>query len=589
MGNEKVYHLLQNVIFPTQSNWEKASLFIRPTSSMKISFNHMFETRLKKDDFVDLSTFFNAFSHQKWLSLTSLETLSLHLCGSGDICIKILAFSETAAAKCIVEKHMSLSKTGSYIDLPAPQNISGQIVAIQINAFGNVCLTKLQWVTEDAPKRDVNLAAVITTFKREDVVSKTIKKFRDHVIPYASNNIELYVVDNGSSVELDNVTDKIHLYNNINLGGAGGFARGLIELQKNGHHTHALFMDDDAACEPESIWRSCKLLAYANDEKLSIAGGMFHSDAPNIQYEKGAIFSQHADGTPWVAQYNYRDLFDIASVASNDFVDLANYGAWWFFAFPVNEISHYSFPFFVRGDDIDFSIRNKLNIVTLNGIASWCENFGYKVTPSVEYLAYRSCLALAFMHGDFRRVKATLKFCYEHIKVSALHYQYGCANAVLDAVEDACKGPTFFATNPSPIQKLRELNKRYPGEKLSEENFKKLQPIPRNKYKKKKLLGILSAYGLLLPKRSIKKQLVHSRIPWDVGKWDLIKTTAIAFGVGDKTLVFARDRKALASILYRLIKTRLCLMCRLKQIQYDYKEKSDLYCTKEYWETRFNR
>ena len=38
---------------------------------------------------------------------------------------------------------------------------------------------------------------------------------------------------------------------------------------------------------------------------------------------------------------------------------------WWFLAFNLKDIIKYPFPFFIRGDDLLFSLNNKLNITTL--------------------------------------------------------------------------------------------------------------------------------------------------------------------------------------------------------------------------------
>lgn len=50
----------------------------------------------------------------------------------------------------------------------------------------------------------------------------------------------------------------------------------------------------------------------------------------------------------------------------------------------------YSFPFFVRGDDIEFSYTNKFKIIHMNGIAVWQEDFKIKESPMTLYLDVRS-------------------------------------------------------------------------------------------------------------------------------------------------------------------------------------------------------
>ena len=50
--------------------------------------------------------------------------------------------------------------------------------------------------------------------------------------------------------------------------------RGLLSLIDSGVHSHALFMDDDASCEAESIARTYALLQYSRDSKTAVAGSL---------------------------------------------------------------------------------------------------------------------------------------------------------------------------------------------------------------------------------------------------------------------------------------------------------------------------
>ncbi len=53
---------------------------------------------------------------------------------------------------------------------------------------------------------------------------------------------------------------KLRVINQSNLGGSGGFARGMFEAVENGSD-YVLLMDDDIVVEPESIIR---LLTFAD-------------------------------------------------------------------------------------------------------------------------------------------------------------------------------------------------------------------------------------------------------------------------------------------------------------------------------------
>jgi len=47
----------------------------------------------------------------------------------------------------------------------------------------------------------------------------------------------------------------VQLIPNKNVGGSGGFARGLVEALQENTYSHFLFMDDDIELDSESIYR----------------------------------------------------------------------------------------------------------------------------------------------------------------------------------------------------------------------------------------------------------------------------------------------------------------------------------------------
>ena len=95
--------------------------------------------------------------------------------------------------------------------------------------------------TNDEPKNEVNLGIVITHFNRKQYVIPAIKRLKEELIEdnLYKNNIELIVVDNSQNLP-DLQYKGIKIIPNDNLGGSGGFARGLIHLSENSKFTHCL-------------------------------------------------------------------------------------------------------------------------------------------------------------------------------------------------------------------------------------------------------------------------------------------------------------------------------------------------------------
>lgn len=579
-----ISNILQNVVLPASEHVDRVSLYCRWPSGNIVLANAKGELNLAAGSVVDFMTFFNAFSHRKWHEATGVEHVSLHISGRGAVRVIISSYSATAAAIRVSEYEGELNGSGVEVSVPSLSQISGEMLSFRVIALDNSVIERVAWVTSENAKRDVRLAAVITTFQREAEIFPAMEKFSSKIIPRSENSIHLFVVDNGSTLNIEN-TEHLTIISNKNLGGAGGFTRGFIEVKKRQHYTHVLFMDDDASCEPESVWRTKAFLAYLKDDRASVAGAMLYTDMPSIQYEKGALIRLNGYGkTVWHAEHSGWDLSDIACVAANDLPGNVNYGGWWFFAFPINAVKHLAFPFFVRGDDVDFSLSNKLPIVTLNGIATWCENFGYKLNPPTEYLASRSWMALSFMHADNSANKATLNLMLLNAYKMGMRFDYAGMHAVLDGVEHALIGPQFFADKPSPLDVLAIQKKRNKFVKITSDQFKYLLPISWRKKRLKRLISALSFGGAFLPARMVQPVIMHARIAWEAGTWTLICVGAVAFGVGSEVYVYKRDSKELRFGLKRILKLKIQYLRQRRVVKLNYQINSDKYKTKEYWE-----
>ncbi len=71
-----------------------------------------------------------------------------------------------------------------------------------------------------------------------------------------------------------------------NMGGSGGFARGMYETVKAGKSDYTLLLDDDAISEPESIMRAVQFADYCTRPTI-VGGGMFHLDNRTMLYTLG--------------------------------------------------------------------------------------------------------------------------------------------------------------------------------------------------------------------------------------------------------------------------------------------------------------
>jgi hypothetical protein len=352
--------------------------------------------------------------------------------------------------------------------------------------------------TAQVPRNDVRLGLVITHFNRQAQVMPAIRRIQAQLLdrPELSGRVTLTVVDNSRNLRLDPHPAVEHIPNR-NLGGTGGFVRGLLSLIDHGTHTHALFMDDDASCETESIARSLALLGHARDQRLSIAGALLREIAPWEMLEKGARFDGKV--VPLNSGLDVRHVPDLLHAERN--LSRPDYGAWWFFAFPIAEVRQFPFPFFVRGDDVMFGLGNRFEITTLNGIACLGEDFSAKHGPLTAYLDARYHLVHAFV--DRRGSASGVFWVGSRLFVKALtSYQYASARAVTLAMRHVLRGPAFFRDNLDMQAVRTEIASFQPSEKMGPIDRAALDvkgARRRKESKPRRLLRVLTLQGFLLP------------------------------------------------------------------------------------------
>ncbi len=450
---------------------------------------------------VSTDTFFNGLTVGTWKRHCRVGALALQIRGRGSFLLTLGLHRRGQASVWLAEHRLALDDHdggGPPIDITAWADIDDGMLFYELRAIGPGELRGAAFVTTAVAPNRVRLGLVITHFNRQAQVLPAIRRIRESLLddPELADRLTLTVVDNSRNLTLA-AHPRIDLIANRNLGGTGGFVRGLLSLIDSGTHSHALFMDDDASCEAASIARTLALLDYAVDPRLAIAGGLLREMAPWQLLEKGARFDGQV--IPLNAGLDMRKVPDLLEAERN--LERPDYGAWWFFAFPIVEVRQFPFPFFVRGDDIFFGLGNRFEIVTQNGIACLGEDFSSKHGPMTAYLDARYHLVHALLNPS--GAAGGIYWVGSRLFVKALTgYLYSSARAVTLAMRHTLEGPGFFRDNLDMQAVRSEIASWQPAEKLLPLDLAKLAPRPsRNRRETfpRRLLRALTLQGFLLP------------------------------------------------------------------------------------------
>ncbi|EOG3424440.1 glycosyltransferase, partial [Salmonella enterica] len=282
-----MYFLLQKIILPNIDLCTEEQLYFR-TQGGKYNYTSR-NLLVPRHKVAYFDTFFNAFSIKKWKKYTTLTSLFLrvNIIGRGTITVR--------------HKENGVIRVLKQIDFKSSCNISDEIeIDISKINFGYIyvewqsdedsVLNGFEFLTKDHVSKS-SMALVITTYNRKEAVTKTINRINKTLLTQSEfkDRFKLIVVNNGEAINHPS-GNGVMVINNENLGGSGGFMRGLIEAGKINDVKHVIFMDDDGSCEIESICRTHAFLLMAKDKNTVVTGCMLFEDNPAIIHESGAIW-----------------------------------------------------------------------------------------------------------------------------------------------------------------------------------------------------------------------------------------------------------------------------------------------------------
>lgn len=467
---------------------------------------------------IDFATYLNGLSIAKWRRYTCVKAPYLHieLAGDGaDIYLSMIYAGDTIARRselpiATVEPSEVAQPLDIALDVPA----DCLIVGVEVFPKGSCSIVCASYFSKvgDGEVRDVKLLLSTTTFKKEHYITENIRNVREALLggpDLASDRFQMLVVDNGRTLDAEALSgDGVTVIGNDNVGGAGGFARGMIEALER-EATHVLLMDDDVRILPESIFRTLNLLALRNDayEGAFLNGAMLNIERPNVQFEDVAFVRM--DGTYDRIKPNLA-VDAVSDLAKNESIDVEikrAYGAWWYSCIPTSAIrdNGLPLPLFVRCDDVEFGMRTMPTYMTMSGICVWHEQFAGRASASVDGYQYIRNFLIMNASDDLPFERAFVARFSRTFNIYLRSMNYWFCDLMLQGFEDYMKGPDFLAnavgeqifmdnrTRNEPLVPVEELDQsvmakikpdlRYFGEFLERSIPRKLvEQIPHDRH-----------------------------------------------------------------------------------------------------------
>lgn len=409
----------------------------------------------------DFSTYFNSLSVRKLKQFTKAKSFTLHLELKGAACEVQQTMGDAFAHDPIevegVHRGLSASRQWQSVDMPLTITDDMVIVGFIIKTEGSVDIRNSYYELEiDGDLNDVELVLSTTTFKKEAFIERNIGLVKEQIVESAdpiAKHFHMYVMDNGRTLDAEKLTsDRITVIPNDNVGGAGGFTRGMITaMEQDPKATNILLMDDDVAVSPESIKRTYNLLRILKEEHREdmVSGAMLNYEVGEDQWED--IGNMTPQGTfagckPGMCLTLFEDLIYNEMFTPTKWQRNNMYAAWWYCCIPISVIEKNGLPLpvFVRCDDAEYGIRCKTGFITMNSLCVWHMSFFERYNAAVErYQTTRNTMIAQATCGmapdaDF------MKELHNNIRLELKKFGYANAELCLDAFEDFLKGPEFI-------------------------------------------------------------------------------------------------------------------------------------------------
>ena len=382
--------ILQNLVFP-QEDCQCDALYVRRHDS-------------DEGECIDFCSYFNMFPVTRWRKYTGISDIYLDIESGGQMTLILIGVGFDGCRE-------ELSRTTvSGHDRVCIPDTDHELVGVHLIIPHGSEFIQGSFCTESSVERMPMMALNMCTFHRESLALAKMQSFIASLErfgePYSSH-VKMIVVDNGSTLD-DFDHASVDVVRNSNIGGSGGFARGLYEARHTmSDLTHILFMDDDTVMDFESVYRVFSLLCYLKPEYSGymIAGSMLSMEKPYEVYESGTALPSNE---PLCHGIDVSDVHGISSLDSSPGPDV---GGWWFFCSPHVSSDDYPMPFFVGYDDVAYSWMHGSSVISMVGIGVWHPDLNVSYRPSRQfYYDIRNSMFLNALQGHGSKRDIVLHF-----------------------------------------------------------------------------------------------------------------------------------------------------------------------------------
>lgn len=416
--------------------------------------------RVARGAILSTDTYFNRVHAGYWQRWTQIEELTVSVEGSGMARMAVRRSTANGDETTIRVVEGDLASGLSYtVDL-AP-TAGGGCLWIEVEPLDDeIVVSNGRWHTEADSSVELRTDVAVCTFDRPEDVLALLKTLRRDTAALEVID-RVWVVDNGKKQFSDLADsgwviaewgDRLNHVEQPNLGGSGGFARGMFEAAYNGDSPFVMLLDDDVVVEPEGLRRAVVFGALAK-RPIAVGAQMLNRADPTVLHSIGEWVDTNT--IRWGVAPGSEESVELEEGRLDVVIDVA-FNAWWSCLIPTDAIRKVGLgmPFFIKYDDVEFGYRlarGGFRTVTLPGSAVWHEPWTLKddTTDWTLYFHVRNRLIFAALMSaglpekvQKRRVNTVIQDILKRdIVRNVLRRAYASAASAELAMRDFLDGP----------------------------------------------------------------------------------------------------------------------------------------------------
>lgn len=568
------------------------------------------------------ATYFNAFPAGYWRQWTTVEKVRLVIELDGMAGVDV--FRSTARGSFNRIDGVNHGQGKLEFEIPLVKFGDGGWLWFDLEVGDQECrLLKAEWqVPVETATPSTKVSVAITTYNKPDDCVRQMERFA-RAPDLLERLDQLVITDQGNKLVQDAdgfddaaaaLGDQFRIVRQGNLGGSGGFARGMYEGSHNSQTDYVLLLDDDVVVETEGILRAVNFADFTR-KPMIVGGHMLNL------YERSMLHSygEHVNlyKFQWGPVNPDLEAFDFARHTLRTTPELhkrmdVDYNGWWMCLIPKSVIEELglSLPLFIKWDDAEYGLRAKahgIRTVSLPGAAVWHMPWTEK-DDRLDWQAYfhqRNKWVVALLYSPYKRGGAIARESLEDDIKHLLSLQYSPVVLRILALRDVLSGPSHLhRTLSTRTKEVRELQKKYADGKIIKEideypEVRRKRPLPhgvepsapRNRIQWAVKLAGAGARQLLKRPDARSKQNPEERIAAIDARWwrlGALDSALVSNADGTGVAWYQRDRKEFRHLLAESMKLYTELIRRWDELSAEYRKALPEVVSEDEWERTFD-